>query len=424
MSAVSAPPLAPTAAVGDTKLLPFGRKAWEFGRTNPKYDAPINILQGAVRSAKTWSMIPKLHSLCYYPVQGHRIITGVSKQTIYNNVLSDLFDVVGKRNYTYNRSSGELDLLGTKWLVIGAKDEGSEKYVRGLTCAIAYADELTLIPRSFTMMLLNRMSASGARFYATTNPDNPFHYVKTEIIDNEKYREMRYVRTLHFTLNDNPNISEERKQYLRNLYRGVYHLRFIEGLWVVAEGAIYGGSWGDHLLYSDGERKKGVVEEWIACDYGTDHPNVFVHFIDDGDTLWIEREMIWDSRAEMRQKTDKQYADDLQDFLKGAPNAQVIIPPECASFEAELVQRGVWFTTADNEVADGIRVTSSMMALGKLRVHRENCPRTAKGLQAYAWDPKKAERGLEEPIKKNDDEADAVRYGVKTKIAAWRLMTA
>lgn len=403
-------------------LKPFGKKAHAFATRPPLHDAPINILEGAVRSAKTWSMIPKLLQLAAYPVEGHRILTGVSKQTIQNNVLDDLFDFLGPRNYTMNRQSGELDIMGSKWLVIGAKDEGSEKYVRGLTVGVAYGDELTLQPRSFVMMVLNRMSPDNARFYGTTNPDNPMHYIKTEIIDNPKYREAGYIWTEHFTLDDNPNLSDERKQYLRSLYTGVYHLRYIEGLWVVAEGAIYGGAWDDALLYDDADRKlKESCEEYIGVDCGVDHAQIYLHVIDDGDTLWVDREYCWDSKVQMRQKTDSQYADDLEDFLKLAPNAQTIIPPECASFEAELVTRGIWLTTADNEVEDGIRITASMMARKKLRIHRTRCPRLCREIPAYSWDPKKSLRGLEEPIKINDDACDALRYIVKTKVTPWRI---
>jgi hypothetical protein len=44
-------------------------------------------------------------------------------------------------------------------------------------------------------------------------------------------------------------------------------------------------------------------------------------------------------------------------------------------------------------------------------------------LQTYSWDPKAAKRGEEEPIKDKDDEPDALRYAVQTKIGhnAWRL---
>ena len=426
-----------TSAASPKKVLPFGRKAHAFATRHPYEDAPINILEGAVRSSKTWSMIPKILQLSRYDVGGQRVLTGASKQTVYNNVLNDLFDILTPKNYTYNRQTGELDIMGAKWLVIGAKDEGSERYVRGLTVGVAYADELTLLPRNFTMMLLNRMSPDNARFYATTNPDNPFHYVKTEIIDNPTYARMHYIWNEHFTLDDNPNLSPARKEYLRSLYTGVYKLRFIDGLWVVAEGAIYGSCWDDKLGY-DGpcplaspEQRDHIVEEFVSCDCGVGHPQVYLHIIDDGVTLWVDREYYWDSVETMHQKTDGQYADDLEDFMKGdnraglpglaCPNAQVIIPPECASFDAELTQRGIWHIDAENDVDNGIRTVSSMMATRRIRISRERCPKTIREIPVYSWDPKAALRGIDQPIKKKDDGVDALRYGVHTKIQPWRL---
>src|ERR1039458_10716944 len=118
-----------SSAIGQTrKLLPFGPKANRFIDRDPAYDARINILDGSVRSAKTWSINLKvLRWLCKYRVAGKRIFTGVSKQAIYEHVLSDLFELVGEKNFHYNRVPGELVLFGSKWIVIGAGDEGSEK---------------------------------------------------------------------------------------------------------------------------------------------------------------------------------------------------------------------------------------------------------------------------------------------------------
>src|SRR5208283_2974679 len=108
-------------AVTDEKIREYGMKAARFAYRPPEQDKRITILEGAVRSSKTWAMMAKLvFHLNTYPVKGHRVITGVSKQTIYQNVLSDLFEVVGEGNYAYNRMSGDLDILGTKWLTIGA----------------------------------------------------------------------------------------------------------------------------------------------------------------------------------------------------------------------------------------------------------------------------------------------------------------
>ena len=127
----------------------------------------------------------KILVLCKYQVAGQRLITGASKATVKANILDDLFEIVGTKNYDYNQQSGEMRLFDTRWRVIGAKDEGSEKYLRGVTAGVVVSDELTLMPKSFVFMLLSRLSPPGARWYSTTNPDNPYHYVKTDLIDNK-----------------------------------------------------------------------------------------------------------------------------------------------------------------------------------------------------------------------------------------------
>src|ERR1035438_2803032 len=100
-SAVAQPHL--ELAPRDRKIMPYGAKARVFIRRHPSDDRRITILVGAVRSGKTWSMLAKFFALSAYKVEGHRVITGVSKQTIYQNVLSDLFDVLGPQNYSYNQ---------------------------------------------------------------------------------------------------------------------------------------------------------------------------------------------------------------------------------------------------------------------------------------------------------------------------------
>lgn len=411
------------------RIDPFGEKAWNFIATPIIQDARITILEGSVRSQKTFSMHPKLIMLNKTGPEGLGIITGVSKNTIYDNVLRDLFDIIGKRNYNYNRQSGDLELFGNPWKVVGAKDEGSEKYIRGVTLAKAYCDELILMPESFFKQLLNRLSITNARLYGTTNPGPPFHWLYKEYITDPEKLASGMVRVIHFDLDDNPSLSSEYKQFIKSAYKGVFYLRFIEGKWVVAEGAIYKDSWSDENLFDDSDIAArnllvNYVERYVAIDYGTTNPMVFLDILDDGDTLWILREYYWDSKAEFRQKTDREYGDDLAAWM--TEDGQIILDPSAASFKAELLQRGIISfgdddINADNAVLDGIRNTSTMLARKKIRVHRTNCPNTIEQMQAYAWDEKAALRGEEKPIKQNDHCPDALRYAVKTKIPDWRL---
>lgn len=441
-------------APSDVVFLPLGAKAYDFAYRPPEDDPWLNILEGSVRSAKTWACIPKIINLCKYQVKGWKVFTGVTKETIYRNVLNDLFNIVGKDNYGFNRQNGELDLFGSKWLVMGAKDEGSEKILRGLTIGVEVGDELTLQTQNFRKTLLNRMSVEGARSYGTTNPDTPFHYLKTDYIDNKELKRQGKLFVEHFELDDNPNLPEDYKRNLSLIYPpgSLYHQRFVLGLWVTGEGAIYQSVWGDHLLYQDtpweqADGKPGavtprhlrdagsIVERTIVIDCGVDHVQVYLDVIDDGTTLFVDREYWWDSRITMRQKTDRQYREDLQEFLKKASGAKTILPPECASFDAELTQAGIWHVDADNEVLDGIKMTATMMALGRLRFRRppddyvyngaepihNHAGETIKQMATYQWNPKASVRGIEEPLKVKDDGPDAVRYKVKTDIPAWRI---
>jgi PBSX family phage terminase large subunit len=415
-----------------SRIQPFGEKALRFILRPVANDAFINILEGTIRSGKTWAIIPKFKRLCEYQVDGYRLITGVSKATIYQNVLNDLFSIVGKSNYTYNRQSGELKLFGTNWLVMGAKDEGSEKYVRGLTVGLAYSDELTLMPENFFKMLLGRMSPDGARFYATTNADTPFHYIKTEYLDNTEMRQRGELWSEKFNLDDNLSLSSTKKAQYRRRYTGLFFQRYILGNWVVAEGAIYGSCFSDDLLYDEAPigllGEGGHVARWIPADYGTANATCFYDVLDDGETFWVDDEYYWDSRVTSVQKTDKQYADDLERFMDGTLRAEcsnkrdamVVIDPSAASFKAEMSQRGIWYTDGDNEVMDGIRVTSSLMAQKKIRINRR-CKRLIAQIQSYAWDEKAAKRGEEKPIKFEDHGPDAIRIWAKGQVPDWRI---
>lgn len=410
-------------------LYPFCEKARVFINRHPSQDRFITVLEGAIRSSKTWTMIPKIQfQLNSYRVKGERILFGQTKETIWNNVLRDLMDRYPPWRQSYNRQTGELYIDGVRWRVVGAKDEGSEKFIRGSTVGIAYGDELVLTPRSFFEMMLGRMSPEGARLYATTNPDTPYHWLYQDYIANDEKHAAGLIESIKFDLNDNLSLSEEVRERYRTQFRGVFKDRMINGLWVVAEGAIYRDCYDPAVNdYDDDERpislsnSGGFVEMVIPCDYGTTNPCVFLHVIDDGSTYWVDNEYYWDSKETMQQKTDGQYATDLIKFRdQYAPSAVVIVDPSAASFKAEMSLRGIWHIDADNNVEDGIRKTASLLAQRKIRIHKR-CKMLRLELQTYAWDEKSEQRGEDIPLKVHDHAPDALRYFVMTRVPDWRI---
>ncbi len=406
-----------------SRPLNYGKRLGDFAFTPIKDDCRINILEGSVRSGKTWALHLKLINGSRYDVGGWKFITGVSKESIYINVLNDLFNLLGPKAYQYKHHNGLLRIGKSTWKVMGAKDEGSEKFLRGSTIGMAICDEVVLMPQGFFQMLLTRMSPDGARLYGSTNPDNPMHWLKTDYLDNKELHDQCLLKSMHVTMDDNPNLSPEYIHAQKMFYKGLFYQRYILGRWVMAEGSIWGDAWSDGLIYDDlpPHVKNSRPDRWISCDYGTAHPHVYLEFWDDGTNVWIDRELVWDSKKEMRQKTDGEYAEDLTKFMGENNGCQVIIPPEALSFRQECINRGMWVTEANNEVREGLQTVAGMMSARKLHVNR-NCERLLRGIMTHVWDPNKAKRGIEEPLKENDDEADCLRYGCHSKIQKYRYL--
>ncbi len=405
--------------------LNYGTRLKSFAYRPLENDSFINLLDGAVRSGKTVAMWPKILYACRYPVQGWNVIAGVSKASIYRNILHDIFNLVGSSRYTYNAQTGLLKLCGSDWMVIGAGDEGSEKSVRGLTARTAFVDELTKVPQSFYHMLISRLSHDGARFYATTNPDTPSHWVKTDVIDNEGLRRSGDLFYMQCTMADNPNLSESYIEKMKRQYKGAFYKRFIEGLWVTSEGAIYGDYWSDDLLYDDlPARCLNPEDHAVGLDYGTVNPLAAIEALDDGETVWLEREYYYDSAKEQRQLTDDEYVQKLGRWIAESrirdAHPRIVIDPSAASFRAACVSQGWWVKDADNDVIEGIKLVSSVMAQRKIQINRR-CENTIRELRNYAWDERAAKRGEEKPLKVNDHECDAVRYVSRDIFKPWRV---
>jgi PBSX family phage terminase large subunit len=412
--------------------LNYGRRMEKFAMRPPELDAKINLLVGSVRSGKTWGLHSKILYLCDYNVGGRRLLTGVSKSSIKTNVLTDLFELVGKNNYHYNAQSGILQLFKSEWIVYGAHDEGSEKYLRGATIGAAVCDEVVLMPQSYFQMLLTRLSPPGARLYGSTNADNSEHWLKKQYLDNEELIKDRLLWWDTYTMDDNPNLDAEYVSSQKKLYTGIFYDRMILGAWNMVGGACYLGAWGAWTLYDDSTCPVGLYgqggysDHIIGIDYGTTNPCVFLDAIDDGSTVWVDNEFYWDSTKEMRAKTDAEYLMDLKKFIaeSNCPAApKILIDPSAASFRAACQgDGGLWVVECNNEVLDGIRRQASALKQKKLRFHSKRCPNALREHVGYGWNAGKARFGVEEPIKAADHTCDAARYVVNEVFQYdWRL---
>ncbi|GIO06226.1 phage terminase large subunit [Brevibacillus reuszeri] len=416
---------------------PFSRKQLEV---ICNADAFINILEGSVRSGKTIASI--IAWIDFVQSSPHRVflMTGSTSDTLYRNVIEDIERILGKKRARYVKSAKGGARLNLKFrnpaypdeskqkfiykicYCVGAHDERAEGRIRGMTVAGWYADEVTLYPESVVKQAINRMSLVGARAIWTTNPDSPYHPIKKEFID--KAAEKEY-KNWHFVLNDNLSLDEDYKKNIRNAYVGLWYKRMILGLWVLAEGAVY-DMWDEkENTFTDDDLVPGfksLARRYISVDFGTKNATVFLDCWDDGDTIWIMDEYYYSGKEKGRQKENSEYADDLETFAGDEHPLYVIIDPSAASFKTTLRNRGFRLKDADNEVLEGIRMTSTMLAKRKIKVHLTRCTNFQKEINGYVWDEKAALRGIEQPLKNDDHCMDAIRYFVKTIIKPRRLV--
>lgn len=216
-------------------------------------------------------------------------------------------------------------------------------------------------------------------------------------------------------MDDNLSLSEHIKKRYASLYSGVFFKRYILGLWVVAEGIIYD-------MFS---REKHIIENYesptatmryVSCDYGTQNATVFLMWEKGTDGNWCcVDEYYYSGRDESSQKTDDEYADDLEQFVAGRGIEAVIIDPSAASFIALLRKRKYRIIKAKNDVLPGIRVVGSLLNTGQIFFTSE-CKHTVQEFGSYIWDAKACERGEDKPLKQHDHAMDAVRYFCYTVI--------
>jgi PBSX family phage terminase large subunit len=327
------------------------------------------------------------------------------------NVKKLLEDMIGIKDVNWRSGHRTMNIYGKTVHVIGADDERAEAKIRGPTFAGAYVDEITIIPESVFKMLISRCAMGEAKIFGTTNPDSPYHWLKTDFLNGKN----EDVKSWQFTLHDNPELQEKNKEFLMRQYHGLWYQRFIEGKWVQAEGSIYDAFNVNYTVIEHGP--SFTCKYIVGVDYGTTNPCAFVLIGIDKEKYphyWVADEYYFDSKVQQRQKTDSEYAEDLAKFIEGKAIEGIYIDPSAVSFRSALTKIGVErLYEADNNIADGIRYISSLLKDGTLKVCR-NCKNTIKEFQSYVWDSKAALKGIEKPKKENDHALDALRYAMFT----------
>ena len=380
---------------------------WRPGSPDRGYQAIL--CEGAVRSGKT--LCTGLSFFCWAMSEFENrnfAFCGKTIQSVRRNLVADVLPLLRELGFRVEEKVSRNCLVigrgGQKntFYLFGGLDERSAALIQGITLAGALLDETALMPRSFVEQTCARCSVTGSRIWFSCNPESPAHWFYREWV--EKAEEKGLLR-LHFTMGDNPGLSPQVRQRYETMFQGAFYRRYVLGEWVAAEGRIY-DFFDDRFVQQ--APPEGEIEEWyISCDYGTLNPTSMGLWGRRGDVWYRVKEYYYDARKEGRQKTDAEYLEDLRRFTEGETVEKVIVDPSAASFIEAVRRAGFPVSRADNNVADGLRVTADLLKRGKI-VICEGCENSLKEIAQYCWED--GGTGRDRPRKEKDHAMDEMRY--------------
>ena len=399
------------------------KEIFRFGDSG--YDALI--CDGAIRTGKSSLMTAAF--IDWAMERFDRTRFGICGKTadgcVKNLILPYLGSSLARRSYRLRWRPGSKELIaagrGRKnvFEIFGGVNESSFMLVQGRTFGGVLLDEAALLPRSFADQAIARCSLPGSKLWFNCNPASPSHWFYREWVSRP---EAKNALRLHFTIEDNPALTDDVLRRYRTAYSGVFYRRYILGEWCAAEGLVY--DFGGEIL-TDEIPEDGDV--YISVDYGTMNPfSAGLWRVRRGGTARESgtravriREFYHDGRASGIRMTDEDYCREIERLAGGLPVKRVVVDPSATSFITALRRHGFTVLRAKNDVLDGIRVTSSLLRSGAIRIHR-GCSDAIREFGLYRWADAEAGNGKDAVVKENDHAMDDIRYFANTVLAKRR----
>lgn len=412
-------------------LVRYRQKGFEFKPFSEKQkkvltwwckDSPVRekegiIADGAIRSGKTLCMSLSfvIWAMSTFNMQN----LGMAGKTIGSfrrNVLFWLKLMLKSRGYQVSDHRSDNMIVISKgdvtnfFYIFGGKDERSQDLIQGITLAGMFFDEVALMPESFVNQATGRCSVSGSKFWFNCNPDSPSHWFKTNWIDDAEKKKLIY---LHFTMDDNLSFTKEIKDRYKAMYSGVFYSRYILGLWVIAEGLVYGMFNEERNVFHGEYEYSGQASYYLSIDYGTMNPfAVGLMELQDSGRVRMLREGHYSGREKKVTLDNEAYYQIIKDVAGDFPITSIVIDPSAAAMKATIQKYGEYTCTdGNNDVLNGIQEVTKYLNLGMLQIH-DSCVETKKEFGAYAWDDKAV--GEDRVIKENDHHMDLIRYFIYT----------
>lgn len=379
-----------------------------------------NVKTGATRSGKTYGdyfLLPK-RLMAVHGLPGLCVLLGSTKGTLNRNLIQPLQQIYGAGLVGAIRADNTAMLFGERCHCLGADSVRQVDRLRGSAIKYCYGDEVTTWHRDVFEMLKSRLDKRYSRFDGTCNPQGPTHWFKQFLDRNdaELYQQA-------YSIDDNPFNPPEVVARMKREYAGtVYYDRYIRGLWVAAEGAVY-------RVFADDPDRFAIdpaelaahppATATIGVDFGgnaSGHAFACTGFTRGFTGMVTLAE--WYHRGEITPERLEDAFTDFASVCAGRFGARVAY---CDSAEPTLIQ-GLRVACARQGLAMDIRKARKsavngrirflcrLMAGGRYRIARD-CVHTRDALLTALWD----KRHITEDVRLDDgttniDSLDALEY--------------
>lgn len=381
--------------------------------------ARINILEGSVRSGKTYiSLVGWLMLVSTYPKDSCFLMVGKTMTSLKRNCLVLLESLVGKKYFTFSVPKKEATLFGRKIYLEGVNDARAEQKIRGMTLQASYCDEITLFTEDFFSMLLSRLSMPNAKLLGTTNPDTPTHWLMKKYISRKEELNLKLWK---FYLDDNDTIPKEIREDMKREYTGVFYDRFILGKWVQAEGLIYSkfaNNTKDYII--DRFPIHELQSVHIGIDYGASKSKTA--FVAVGFTQGYKQMIVLNEKTSLGVNTPEQMYEQFLQFYNEVKEEYGYVYRSYADWGGlgQVITRGLQtyctqkgtpiriFDCSKYRIIERINIVSRLMGADKFKI-MSRCKETIEALSSAVWEEGKDDVRLDNGTV-NIDVLDAMEY--------------
>ena len=317
----------------------------------------------------------------------------------------------------YNRSTQEIEWYDGS-LIYGISADRPERLEGLKISGVAWIDEVLQCSENVFLELKARTADSKSSILCTgslgpqiVNPKShwAYHYFKEKPTDETAVFEWRTIDNPYFPKDE---IEELKKTLDPRTYRAMFEIDWD----TLPIGAVYDQFSSDNLIQSYNYNPN--IETYIAIDWGFAHNAavLLIQYDRKHDTVYV-----FDEIVENRLLLDKLYDKIMAKILNYGINGWVC--DIAGDQEREQIgrsnvgwfrEKGIHFKMRRTAVGYGIAILRSFVksASGKVRLymHERNCPNTVDALRRYRYQEKNGVILNENPIKKDDDPCDALRY--------------